>query len=67
MLRLTDALATFDAGPLGTIEHKYGQKRLVQETRASEEQSAELGILALFAIFGMIEPNGSVDAYSEPS
>jgi hypothetical protein len=62
VLLLVDPLATLDVGSPRPIEHKEREKRSAEEAGTTEEQSAQLWILALLAICRVEEPDRGVDA-----
>ena len=62
-----DTLTTLDLGALWTIEHQQRQKGRAHKSRASEEQSTQLWVLAFMTVGRMEEPNARVDADAKAS
>jgi hypothetical protein len=62
---LSDPLTSLHIRSLGTIEDEQRQERGMHEASTAEEEGAEFRVLALFAIGGVKEPDGGVDADTE--
>ena len=60
-----DALASLDLRTLRAIEYEKREERHAHESCATEEEGAELGVLALAAVSCVVEPYASIDADAE--
>jgi hypothetical protein len=62
---LPNPLPPLHPRPLRAIKHKQRQERRVHEPTAPKEEGAQFRVLAFFAVGGVEEPDGCVDADAE--
>ena len=60
-----DALASLDLRTLRAIEYEEREEGHAHESCTAEEEGAELGVLALAAVGGMVEPDAGINADAE--